>query len=371
MTLRLNGDSSGFTEIKAADAAGDNSIKLPSSNGSANQLLQNGGTAGELQYTSAGGGLHCDSSGRLLVGTSSYSSTRPPAAIYLDSVSTTPGFGNITLGYNGTSPGNQNVLNFYRTRGTTSGAVNSVAANDSLGAINFSGADGIDALSQAASIACEVDGTPSTDVMPGKITFSTNAGGASVTPRVEIGSNGALKLLAGCPGIDFSGIQTNAAGVTSETLDSYEEGTFQPNLVLLTGSTIHQTIAPQSSSFKGRYTKIGNRVWVNLYARYDLSTITAASWSQALITLPFTHGSFSGQQYATGSIGYLAQFLALPTSGDSNHYFPGLYVGSGTNYIFPTINQINGAEVYLTQTHLTRNSSAGIMAMANYSVETF
>ncbi len=71
MTLRLNGDSSGFTEIKAPNDAGDNSITLPTSNGSANQLLQNGGTAGALQYTNAAGGLHYDSSGRLLVGHSS------------------------------------------------------------------------------------------------------------------------------------------------------------------------------------------------------------------------------------------------------------------------------------------------------------
>ena len=47
MTLRLNGDNSGFTEIKAADTAGDNSIKLPAGNGSANRMLQNGGTAGD------------------------------------------------------------------------------------------------------------------------------------------------------------------------------------------------------------------------------------------------------------------------------------------------------------------------------------
>ena len=71
MTLRLNGDSSGFTEIKAPNAAGDNSITLPTSNGGANQLLQNGGTAGELQYTSAAGGVVYDSSGRLLVNTDS------------------------------------------------------------------------------------------------------------------------------------------------------------------------------------------------------------------------------------------------------------------------------------------------------------
>ena len=52
MTLRLNGSSSGHTEIKAPAAAGDNTITLPTSNGSAEQFLKNSGTAGELEYSS-------------------------------------------------------------------------------------------------------------------------------------------------------------------------------------------------------------------------------------------------------------------------------------------------------------------------------
>ena len=52
MTLRLNGSSSGFTEVKAPAAAGSNTITLPTSNGSAEQFLKNSGTAGELEYSS-------------------------------------------------------------------------------------------------------------------------------------------------------------------------------------------------------------------------------------------------------------------------------------------------------------------------------
>ncbi len=50
MTLRLNGTSSGFTEIDAPAAAGSNKITLPTSNGSAEQFLKNSGTAGELEF---------------------------------------------------------------------------------------------------------------------------------------------------------------------------------------------------------------------------------------------------------------------------------------------------------------------------------
>lgn len=52
MTLRLNGSTSGYVEIDAPATAGSNSIVLPASNGSANQFLKNGGTAGTLGWSS-------------------------------------------------------------------------------------------------------------------------------------------------------------------------------------------------------------------------------------------------------------------------------------------------------------------------------
>ena len=55
MTLRLNGSSSGFTEIDAPAAAGSNTLTMPTSNGSANQYLANGSTAGELTFVTPPG----------------------------------------------------------------------------------------------------------------------------------------------------------------------------------------------------------------------------------------------------------------------------------------------------------------------------
>jgi hypothetical protein len=51
MTLRLNGSTSGYTEIDAPAVAGNNTIALPTGNGSAYQILRNGATAGSLEYT--------------------------------------------------------------------------------------------------------------------------------------------------------------------------------------------------------------------------------------------------------------------------------------------------------------------------------
>jgi hypothetical protein len=61
--VRINGDTSGYIELASPGAAGSNTLTLPSSNGSANQLLKNSGTAGTLAWST----LTEDSSGNLSV----------------------------------------------------------------------------------------------------------------------------------------------------------------------------------------------------------------------------------------------------------------------------------------------------------------
>jgi hypothetical protein len=52
MTLRMNGSTSGYVELDCQATGGNNNIKLPSSNGIANQFLKNGSTAGTLGWSS-------------------------------------------------------------------------------------------------------------------------------------------------------------------------------------------------------------------------------------------------------------------------------------------------------------------------------
>ena len=87
-------------------------------------------------------------------------------------------------------------FNFGKSRGTADGAVTVVQANDILGQIFFSGADGTDILTPAASIQAFVDGTPSGNDMPGRLVFSTTADGAdAATERFRISSDGSLSTL--------------------------------------------------------------------------------------------------------------------------------------------------------------------------------
>jgi hypothetical protein len=78
-----------------------------------------------------------------------------------------------------------------KSRGTTVGSVTSLAANDVIGQIMFAGADGTTLNPVAAQIGVEVDGTPGTNDMPGRLMFSTTADGASTpTERMRISSTG-------------------------------------------------------------------------------------------------------------------------------------------------------------------------------------
>jgi hypothetical protein len=51
VTLRLNGSTSGYTQIDAPAVAGSNTLVLPTGAGSAYQVVRNGATAGSLEFT--------------------------------------------------------------------------------------------------------------------------------------------------------------------------------------------------------------------------------------------------------------------------------------------------------------------------------
>jgi hypothetical protein len=82
-------------------------------------------------------------------------------------------------------------------------------------------------------------------------------------------------------GIDFSA-DPHAAGMTSELLDDYEEGTFTPTITATAGTLTTVTAT-------GNYTKIGRQVTVNMQA--TLTNIGTASGA-LVSTLPFTAGLF-------------------------------------------------------------------------------
>ena len=135
--------------------------------------------------------LRIDSSGKLLIGTSSSRTNFYNAganSAQLQNEGTSYITATISSVCNSTTHGP--YLLFGRSRGTSTGSNDIVQSNDSLGIIDFLGADG-SRLRQGGRIGCEVDGTPGVGDMPGRLVFSTTADNASnPTERMRIDSSG-------------------------------------------------------------------------------------------------------------------------------------------------------------------------------------
>jgi hypothetical protein len=83
---------------------------------------------------------------------------------------------------------------YAKSKGGAVGTRGAVASGDRLGLISWAGDDGT-AFITAAQIGAFVDGTPSTNDMPGRLVFSTTADGASgVTERMRIRSDGNIAV---------------------------------------------------------------------------------------------------------------------------------------------------------------------------------
>ena len=136
-----------------------------------------------------------DSSGRLLVGTSSarsdfYSGTTGVRA-QIEGTSFATASASITRNSNDDNSG---AFVFAKSRATANGGVTVVSDNDTLGEINWQGADGGDMV-RAARIRAEVDGTPGSNDMPGRLVLATTADGASSpTERMRITASGKVGI---------------------------------------------------------------------------------------------------------------------------------------------------------------------------------
>jgi hypothetical protein len=143
-----------------------------------------------------------DSSGRLLVGTS-----------------TAFGQGLLQVNSN-TSIGSyfasafSNAFYFVKSRSATAGQFTVVQSGDELGQLLFQGTDGTTNIT-AASILAAVDGTPGTNDMPGRLVFSTTADGASSpTERMRIAQNGVITIQNGA--VAVIGTLTDGATITPD-----------------------------------------------------------------------------------------------------------------------------------------------------------
>jgi hypothetical protein len=134
--------------------------------------------------------------------------------------------------------------------------------------------------------------------------------------------------LASGHGIDFSA-NSNAAGMTSELLDSYEEGTWT---CTVTGSTSNPSTAVTEG---GTYTKIGRMV----YAHVQLSNknTSGAAGGVRITGLPFEAGA---DNQATGN---LMTYVGVSMDVDASNISP--YVGGTGASFYASKHNAGWAEI--------------------------
>ena len=136
-----------------------------------------------------------DSSGRLLVGTSTARIAGSGSEASLQIEAPQSGQGKVSIIQNASGNFSPARLVLGKSNNTGIGGNTIVQSDGYLGVIEFAGADGTDLVSTAALIRGEVDGTPGANDMPGRLVFSTTAdGSASPTERMRISQDGAVKI---------------------------------------------------------------------------------------------------------------------------------------------------------------------------------
>jgi hypothetical protein len=154
-------------------------------------------------------------------------------------------------------------------------------------------------------------------------------------------------------GIDFSA-DANAAGMTSELLNDYEEGNWTPTYLVETG-----TITANANS-TGKYVKIGRNVYIWGYVSY-----ASNSGASGLVTvggLPFTStssgfGQSGGRAGGVFSVGSNLFASNAPNSG---------LILSGSNEIEPSITTATGFTRLTFADFITSNNNSQFVFAGQY-----
>ena len=191
--LAVSGTGAEIARITRTDAGSKAQIGFSSTGTTSRPVIG----AVDNHFTAEVGGserMRIDSSGNLLVGTSNASFIGGGIIPTVQVENTTEGTSALSVKNNQNNAGGARLL-LAKSRGTTVGSHTIVNADDTLGRLEFAGADGTDTRSVAASVLAEVDGTPGTDDMPGRLVFSTTADGASSpTEHMRIDSSGSVGI---------------------------------------------------------------------------------------------------------------------------------------------------------------------------------
>ena len=166
--------------------------------------------------------MRIDSSGRLLLGTTTSRST----------YGSNPNLQVAGTGFDSSSillrrdsnDGNPSAVVFGKSRGSAGGNT-VVQDDDQLGSLVFAAADGTDLTSVAAEIRAQIDGTPGGNDVPGRIVFRTTADGASSpSDKIVIDKDGFMTsrlYIGNSNGGDYWQFTQSAGGTSTQATANF------------------------------------------------------------------------------------------------------------------------------------------------------
>ena len=291
-------------------------------------------TPGRLVFSTTADGdsttterLRITSSGQLLAGTTSARTNFRNGATgngttpqYQFETANDDALNDISLTYGRNNAYGAEII-FAKHRAATVGGTTIVQSGDRLGGISFSGSDGTN-FQPAAFIEGEVDGTPGTDDMPGRLVFCTTVDGAKVpTERLRISSTG-LMTQTGQTRISQSSTHSHGlnAGTGLEIRgDAIGNGVvdvdfFKGLKIALNDAT---EWGGQAQFSVGRWTDDGNKAKSTLMVSLANNQINSSSDADTNIFMCRSDGYFLVTGDGSWGAGYQTEGVSLRSSGDS------------------------------------------------------